>query len=35
METRQNMETNVHAPQEKPASVQKKVLLGLQLDMAS
>ena len=29
------MKTNVHAAQEKPASVQKKVLLGLQLDMAS
>ena len=24
METRQKMKTNVHAPQEKPASVQKK-----------
>ena len=27
METRQKMKTNVHAPQEKPASVQKKMLL--------
>ena len=29
METLQNMETNVHAPQEKPASVPKKDTLGL------
>ena len=37
METRQKNETNVHAPQEKPASLQKKVLsgLGLHFDMAS
>ena len=35
METLQKMETNVHAAQEKTASVQKKILLGLQLDMAS
>jgi hypothetical protein len=35
METRQKIQTNVHAPQEKPASLQKKVLLGLHLNMAS
>ena len=32
---KEKMETNVHAAQDKPASAQKKMLLGLQLDMAS
>ena len=35
METLQKFQTNAHAPREKPASAQKKILLGLELDMAS
>ena len=35
METPEKVETNIHATQKEPASLQKEMLLGLQLDMAS
>jgi hypothetical protein len=35
METPEKVETNIHATQKEPASLQKEILLGLQLDMAS